>query len=146
MNYSDLFFVCSVIEFIGRERRLARSIVVSSMGKSNIERLYQYADVFHCEPIAKVADDFIIDCKIPVGNFDNVASCKYDIPSYWDIGHVYARLIEDVNTNGNDVISTLIEVFNSPLCQLLSNFNSDLYYQPREYLRECYLAGDIIDY
>ncbi len=146
MIYSNLFFTCSVIELIGRQRKLARSDVVNSMGKSNIERLYNYADVFHCEPIAKVADDFITDCKIPVGDFDNVALCRYDLPSYYDIGEVYARLIEDVHTDSESVTDTLIKVFNSFLCQAISNFNSDLFYQPRQYLRECYFEDDILAY
>jgi hypothetical protein len=29
------------------------------------------------------------------------------------------------------------------MCDSLSNYNSDLFYQPRDYLRECYLGGEI---
>ena len=64
---SDLFYTCSLIEYIGRERKLKRSQVVRAMGEKNIRRIYQYADVFHCEPIAKTADDFITDLEIPEG-------------------------------------------------------------------------------
>lgn len=28
------------------------------------------------------------------GNFDNVKACGYAIPSHWDIGKVYKRLIK----------------------------------------------------
>lgn len=57
---------------------------------------YRYADIFHCEPIEKVADDFIQRNHILTGSFDNIASCKYTVPDYWDIGEVFERLIEDI--------------------------------------------------
>ena len=140
---NDLFYVCSLIEYIGRERKLRRSEVVSGLGEKTIRRIYKYADTFHCEPIAKVADDFITMCNLPVGDFDNVAACRYDVPGYWDIGAVYARLIEDVRGDA-DFVSKLLEVYSSWLSDALSRFNSDLFYQPREYIAECYRAGYVI--
>jgi len=140
---NDLFYVCSLIEYIGRERKLRRSEVVSGLGEKTIRRIYKYADTFHCEPIAKVADDFITMCNLPVGDFDNVAACRYDVPGYWDIGAVYARLIEDVRGDA-DFVSKLLEVYSSWLSDALSRFNSDLFYQPREYIAECYRNGYVI--
>ena len=140
---NDLFYVCSLIEYIGRERKLRRSEVVSWLGEKIIRRIYKYADTFHCEPIAKVADDFITMCNLPVGDFDNVAACRYDVPGYWDIGAVYARLIEDVRGDA-DFVSKLLEVYSSWLSDALSRFNSDLFYQPREYIAECYRNGYVI--
>ena len=58
-NNNDLFYTCSLLEFIGRERKLKRSELVKFLGEKTIARIYNYADVFHCEPIAKTADDFI---------------------------------------------------------------------------------------
>ena len=109
-NNSDLFYTCSLIEFIGREQKLKRSEVVRYMGAGVIGRIYSYADVFHCEPIAKTADDFITDLNIPKGTFDNVAACRYNIPDYWTIGEVYERLIEDVCGDGaENIIDRLTE-------------------------------------
>ena len=56
---NNLFFTCSLIEFMGRQRKLRRADVVSGLGDKAINRIYNYADVFHCEPIAKVADETI---------------------------------------------------------------------------------------
>ena len=112
---SDLFYTCSLIEYIGRERKLKRSQVVRAMGEKNIRRIYQYADVFHCEPIAKTADDFITDLDIPEGDFDNVSACRYTVPDYWTIGQVYERLIMDI-TGGDEehVVDRLVEVYIPP--------------------------------
>ena len=140
---NDLFYVCSLIEYIGRERKLRRAEVVSGLGEETVRRIFKYADTFHCEPIAKVSNDFITMCNLPVGNFDNVATCRYEVPGYWDIGAVYARLIEDV-CEGADLISKLVEVYSSWMSDALSRFNSDLFYQSREYIAECYRAGHVI--
>ena len=95
-NNSDLFYTCSLIEYIGRKQKQRRETVVKLLGQETIRRIYRYADVFHCEPIAKTADDFIHICNIPVGAYDNLEKAKYEIPDYWTIGEVYERLIEDV--------------------------------------------------
>lgn len=58
-NDSNLFYTCSLIEYIGREKKQRRSAVVNYLGKNTIKRFYNYADVFHCDPIEKVADEFI---------------------------------------------------------------------------------------
>ena len=62
---NNLFYVCSLIEYIGRERKLRRADVAAGLGESVIRRIFKYADTFHCEQIAKVADDFITMCNLP---------------------------------------------------------------------------------
>ena len=137
INDSDLFFTCSLIELIGRSTKQKRSAVVALLGEKILSHIYSNAGVLHCEPIAKNADAFIEMCNIPEGTFDNVADCKYEVPDYWTIGKVFARLIEDV-ASGN-AIETLQEVYLSPVCDALSNYNSDFFYQPRGFIKEFYL-------
>ena len=113
-NNSALFYTCSLIEFIGRRQKLRRSELVTLMGSSAIGRIYRYADVFHCEPIAKTADDFVTMLNIPEGSFDNVEACRYEVPDYWTIGEVYERLIEDISGDDEEhIIERLIEVYTS---------------------------------
>lgn len=143
-NNSALFYTCSLIEYIGREQKLKRSEVVHALGESAIRRIYRYADVFHCEPIEKTADDFITHLNIPEGDFDNVASCRYTVPDYWTIGEVYERLIEDISdSREEEVVKNLMEVYTSWIDGVISNYNSDFYYQSREYILECYREGRV---
>lgn len=143
-NNSALFYTCSLIEFIGRGQNLKRSELVKLLGGKTIARIYQYADVFHCEPIEKTAGDFIENCSIPTGNFDNVASCRYTVPDYWTIGEVYERLIEDACGEDEDhVVEQLVEVYTSWIDDVLSDYNTDFYYQPRDYIYVCYKEGKI---
>ena len=147
MKYdNDLLFTCSLIEFIGRKKKLVRTDVVKYLGEDKVKRIYSYADVFHCEPIEKVADDFIKLCNIPEGEFDNIAKCRYAIPDYWKIGAVYERLIEDVaEESGKDIITCLFEIYSSWIDKSISNYNSDFFYQSRQYIALCYKEGKILD-
>lgn len=135
-----------MLEFIGREQKQKRSELVRIMGENAIERIYSYADVFHCEPIEKTADDFITSLHIPEGNFDNVAECRYTVPDYWTIGEVYERLIEDVSGDDDEhIVERLVEVYTSWIDEEISNYNTDFYYQSREYIFECYREGTVIE-
>ena len=143
-NNSALFYTCSLIEFIGREQKMKRSELVRFLGEQTISRIYRYADVFHCEPIEKTANDFITSLNIPKKTFDNVASCRYNVPDYWTIGEVYERLIEDISGDGAEhTVERLMEVYTSWINDAISNYNTDFYYQPREYIRICYQEGKV---
>lgn len=140
---NNLFYTCSLIEYMGRMQKLERQKIVESLGEERIKLIYSRADVLHCEPIEKNAYEFSKMAGAPMGTFDNVAACKYVPPSYWDMGKVYARLIIDVADG--DMVKTLIEVYNSWFNNELQNFNSDLYYQSREYLKLCYMEKRIVE-
>lgn len=141
-NDSDLFFVCSLIEYIGRECKLKRREVVENLGTDVLNRIYKYAGTLHCEPIAKVANEYIKMKKIDRGEFDNVAKCRYEIPDYWIIGEVYGRLIEDVGDD--NVIKSVIFVYESWISDAISNYNTDFYYQSREYIAECFIEKRMV--
>ena len=141
-NSNDLFFTCSLIELIGRITKNTRKDVIEYLG-DDLKRIYSHADVFHCEPIEKVADDFIVRNAVKDGNYDPISKAKYSVPDYWDIGEVFQRLIEDTSDEEN-IVDGIKKVFSSWIAEKILNFNSDLYYQPRDYLAECYREGVII--
>ena len=141
-NDSPLFYTCSLIELIGRKCHQKRSNIVNFLGEKTIDRIYHNADILHCEVIDSVADRYIEMLSIPDGDYDNVSSCKYTIPDYWTIGAVYERLIEDVEKDFT--AKSLIKIYNSWISDAISNYNTDFYYQSRDYIKECYLAGKIL--
>lgn len=141
-NNNNLFYVCSLIEYIARKTKNYRYDIVKQLN-NDLQRIYDYSDVFHCEPIEKVADDFIQRNNILCGKYDNILKCKYTVPDYWDIGEVFARLIEDCYEE-NNVITGIKEVYSSWLADKILNFNSDLYYQSREYIALCYKEGEVL--
>jgi hypothetical protein len=142
---NDVFFVCSVIEYIGRKTKNRRSVVVEKLGKAEITRLFELADIFHCEPIEHTAQDLIEKCSITDGNFDNLASCKYNVPTHFDIAKVYKRLICALApSKNNKPLTALTEVYSSWISPKIDDYNSSMYFENPEYLFESYKAGEPI--
>ena len=79
---NDLFFTCSLIDYIARKTKNKRSDVVNTLGRESIAKIYDLADVYHSDNIDRVSDDFIEAAHISNGCFDNVAAAKYAVPSH----------------------------------------------------------------
>ena len=139
----DLFYLCSLIEYIGRKTNNRRGDIVKKIGREELHILYKLASVNHCLSFEQVSDEVIEKCNISSGNYDTVSSCKYEVPSYRDIGANYKRIILSVNKN--NVIDTLYDVFTSFISDAMSNFNSDFYYQNDSYMTACYLDGKVLE-
>ena len=108
-----LFFTCGLIDYISRKTKNVRADVVNRLGKDNIRKIYSLADVYHCDNIDSVSDDFI--------------------------GKVYRRLIKMVAADEQiDVIDALIEVYNSFISPMIDDYNSSVYYENPNYIFECY--------
>ena len=126
---NDLFFICSLIEYIARKTKNTKEYIVEKLKKENIEKIYDLAEVYHSENIEKISDELIEKCKIEEGVYDIIAECKYRVPSYWEIGRVYQRLIKMLSKNETEYIDKLIEVLSSWIIKKIDNYNSSMYYE-----------------
>lgn len=136
---NDLFFTCSLVEYIARKTKNKPADIVDCLGKDNLEKIYELADIYHSDSIDKVCNDFIAKCHIQSGNFDNVAKCKYSIPTYWDIGKVYKRLILMLSDEQkSNVIELLVKVYCSPVSDLIEDYNGSFYYENPQTICETY--------
>jgi hypothetical protein len=144
---NDIFFVCSLIEHIARRTKNHRSVVVNALGSDKLKHVYSLADIYHSENIDKVSDELINSCNIETGHYDNVVKTNYSIPTIWDIGKVYMRLIMDIvhSRNANDHVGVLIEVYNSWISRKIEDFNSSMYFENPDYIFQSYLTGDVLD-
>lgn len=141
---NDLFFTCSLIEYIARKTKNTKKAIIDKLGKENIEKIYNLAEVYHSENIDKVSDEFIEKANIQNGNYDIISNCKYNVPTYWDIGKVYKRLIIMVNNDETKYIDTLREVLSSWIIEKIDNYNSSMYYENPSYIYECYKEGRVL--
>lgn len=142
---NDLFFVCSLIEYIARKTNNTKKYIVEKLGKKKIQKLYDLAEVYHSENIEKVSDELIQEAKIENGNYDIISKCEYNVPTHWDIGKVYKRLIAMLcNNNEEKYIDTAIEVLTSWIIEKIDNYNSSMYYENPSYIYECYKEKKIL--
>ena len=54
---NDLFFVCSLIEYVARQTKNERKVIVKAMGHEGITHYLDLAEVYHCENIDKVTEE-----------------------------------------------------------------------------------------
>lgn len=142
-NANNLFFLCSLIEFIGRKTKNHRNVIVNAIGKNGLQHIFDLADIYHNENVDKLTFELVEKYNIDDGVFDNISNAEYSIPTHWDIGKVYKRLIIDVSKrDGKSLIDALVEVYNSWLSRKIENFNSSVYYESPEYLFQSYLVGE----
>lgn len=139
----DLFYVCSLIEYIGRKTNNHRSTVVNALGEEGIKKQIHDAGVNHCLSFEQVSDELIDEYHIPEGNFDTISGCKYSIPSVTSIGKLYSRIIIACAEDGRE-IEELIKIFKSFISDEISEFKTGLYYENLSYLMFSYKDGYLL--
>ena len=141
---SDLFFTCSLIDYIARKTKNRRADVANALGKTAISKIYDLADVYHSDNIDCVSDHFINSAKITVGSFDNVSAAKYAVPSHWDIGKVYKRLVLGIaRETGMGIVDALLAAYNSFVSDKIDDYNSSFYYEVPNNILNAFLDGRI---
>ena len=143
-EYNDLFYVCSLVEYIARVTKNRRGVIVQAWGMDGIRKQLKDASVNHCLSFEQVGTELIEQYNIPNGDFDPAANSPYLIPSYTDIGNLYATMIED-SSETYDMAREIMDIFSSFISDLISNFKSDLYYQNPDFLECSYKAGYLLE-
>ena len=139
----DIFYVCTMIEFVARLTNNHRKDVVECLLKKNIEHQLKVAEVNHCLSFEQVADEWIEQYQIKHGTFNTISDCKYTVPSATAIGRVYQQLVL-ATAKENEEAQAIVDVFSSFLSDEISNFNSNVYYSNPDYLRCCYEEGVLL--
>ncbi|MGN0475056.1 MAG: hypothetical protein ACI4IJ_08205 [Acutalibacteraceae bacterium] len=142
---NDVFFVCTIIEYLGRYTFNHRGDIVRMLGIERIKHQLDYADVNHCLDMEQVAVELIEDAGITNGSFDSVGQCIYKVPSVTAIGKLYQRLIFDVMDGSEPLEQMIYNVFTSFISDAISDFNTSVYYSSPDYLRCSYLEGELLD-
>ncbi|WP_338076058.1 hypothetical protein [Acetobacterium wieringae] len=141
---NNLFFTCSLIEYIARKTKNKRSDTVDALGRAVIEKIYDLADIYHSDNIETVSDDFIEKSGLTIGSYDNVSAAKYAVPSYWDIGKVYKRLILGIAAKKNlPIVDALFDAYHSFVSEKIDDYNSSFYYEAPQNILNAFLDGEI---
>ena len=69
-NKDDLFYVCSMIEFVARETHNKVKDIVGKMEDEDLLHQLKVASVNHCLSYEQVCDEWIEQFDIKEGNFD----------------------------------------------------------------------------
>lgn len=73
-----------------------------------------------------------------------MAAARYAVPSHWDIGKVYKRLILGIAREQQiDVVEALFAAYNSFVSEKIDDYNSSFYYDAPQNILNAYLYGYI---
>ena len=144
-NKDDLFYVCSMIEFVARKTHNRDKDIVSKLSYNALKHQLKAAGVNHCLSFEQVSDEWIEEYQIPEGIYDNISTCRYEVPTVTAIGRVYQTLILDVMDLYENIIETIRKVYSSFISEEISNYNSSVYYSNPDYLRCSYEEGSLLD-
>ena len=132
ITYTDLYFVCYMIERVARSIKQRNRYVVERIGSMGLARQLSTADTNHCLNPEQVVSDWREEYHLENGTTDvtHIDSHYADtVPSATQMGKVYARLIETVS-QGQNLVQSLQEVYASPICDIIDNYNTGAYYEP----------------
>ena len=71
-------------------------------------------------------------------------NCKNRVPSFFEIGVIYERLIKQISNSKEDYIDNLIKVLTSWIITKIDNYDSSMYYENPSYIYECYKEGKVL--
>ncbi len=144
VNENDLYFVCYMVERISRKIHQKNSYMINKIGYDELVRLISSASILHCENPLKIEDEWIKEFQLEKGSFD-ITDVDPDlvsvIPSPTAIGKVYKRLIVQTLSDDEDYVQGMIRVYNSPITDVLDDYNAAGYYAPSYIIKRAYEAG-----
>ena len=117
---------------------------MEALGPQRLGRIVELADVYHSDNIDAVSDRFIEEAGIGEGVFDNVAAARYAVPSHWDIGKAYKRLVLAIaDREGTTDVGAILRAYRSPVSALIDNYNGSFYYDSPEAIYDAYATGEL---
>ena len=143
ITFNDLYFVCYMIERVARTIHQRNRYVVKKLGTEGLWHQLSIAETSHCLNPDQVVHEWIEQYQLTEGDVDVT---KVDprftdkVPSPTQMGKVYARLIESVNQS-DDLLAAIINVYDSPICDIIDNYNSSAYYEPSYVQTRAYYNG-----
>lgn len=144
ITFNDLYFVCYMIERVARNIKQRNRSVVERIGSAGLAHQLSIAETSHCLNPEQVVNDWKEEYALSEGDVDvTIVDSEYTdkIPSATQMGLVYARLIDSVSKQGLDLVQTIQDVYASPICDAIDNYNSSAYYEPSYVQTRAYLNG-----
>lgn len=147
IGFNELYFVCYMIERTARHLKQPNRYVVEKLGVEALERQLSIASTNHCLNPEQVVADWVDEYALESGSVDVT---KVDprftdkVPTDTQMGKVYARLILSVSQQDESLAIAMLQVYASPICQTIDNYNTGAYYEPSYVQTRAFYAGAFV--
>lgn len=109
----DLFYVCTMIEYVARKTHNRNRDVVEHLSDRNLTHQLKVACVNHCLSFEQVCDEWMEEYGITEGIYDNLRAYGNPMPTETAIGRIYQKMILDAMPSREQVIETIRTVYES---------------------------------
>lgn len=137
--------ICFLIEKVSRHIHQRNAYVVNKLGYDPLYHLISVANVLHCENSDQVVCDVIEEYGLEQDDFHienvNRELCT-NIPTEFDMGKVYTRLIVDTLYPDEDYVEGILRIYNDEICKTLDDYNNGSYYEPSYVIARAYKNGE----
>ena len=107
----DLFYVCSMIEYVARKTHNKVKDVVEKLTDLDLLHQLKAARVNHCLSYEQVCDEWIEEYGIAEGTYDNTAVYRKPMPTETTIGRIYQKRILDVMVSRDRVVEAVRRIY-----------------------------------
>lgn len=143
IGFNDIYFVCYMVERVARRLHQPNRYVVEHLGAEGLEHQLSIAQTNHSLNPVQVESEWIDEYHLADGDFDvtDVDSNFTDkVPSPTQMGKVYARLVMSLDVTDN-LVATILSVYESPVCNVIDNYNTGAYYEPSYVQTRAFING-----
>ena len=106
----EIFYVCSLIEYIARKTKNYRKDIIKYFNKEDIKRQLRLAEVNHCLSFEQVSDELIEKYHIRKGKYNLTENRNPMVSTATDIGRLFQKFILK-KCEQNDLEQVLIDTF-----------------------------------
>ncbi len=140
---NDLFYVCSLIEYINRNSNLSKKEIIELFKDKGLKKLFYLADVYHCENIEKVLEELSLKYHFEIVKKEK----KESDPTFYDMGKVYFKLIKyKSKKHHQSYFDSFKTIYKSPFTRYLDNYNANMMLSNIPYLYYSYLNKKPLEY
>ena len=137
----NVFFFCYLVELLMRHTLNSKPEIIKHMSRDYVLNILENEECYHVLPKERLICEQVEELKILKGRFNPVDKALYRVPPVTAMARLYAKLIFMMD---GDVVDNIFKVFSSDICNFIDDYNSSLYYENPEYIKECILVGEII--
>lgn len=138
--YDGIYFLCTLIERIGRDTKLQRYEIVEYLNPKGVDKVIELHTTYDNLTLEQVSHEFIEEFNIPCGNYNSIP--KYlsedcNVPSEFSIGMSLHLVLKELNVNRRNIYKLLDYVYRSKVVQKMPDYTTDIYTASTDYLVNC---------
>lgn len=140
---NNIYYLCYLTERISRICRQSKADTVKHFDIPYTLEICLNEDDYHSRGIEVVAREQIKRLGIEEsGRFFRLSRNRFSNPTDAELAEIYTDVIFKLNGNP---IDNFFRVMNSPIADLIDNYNSDVYLSDTEFLTDSVRAGFLVD-